>query len=90
MALFRFVIIQTYQYIKKKHNSINHSFTKGSVTLRRRKEDNGINKQHPIGLVLSANSLSVINQHNGKNHPKGINHNDSVISILKNTDNYIS
>lgn len=30
------------------------------------------------------------NQHNSKNHPKGINHNDSVISILENAANYIS
>jgi hypothetical protein len=34
---------------------------KGSVSLRGGKENDRINKQHPIGLVLSANSPSVTN-----------------------------
>jgi hypothetical protein len=55
MALFLFVIIQTYQYIKKKHNSINHLFGKGSLSLRRRKYKT--KKQH--------------NQHNSKIARKG-------------------
>jgi len=34
-------------------------FAKGPVSLRRRKEDNRINKQHPTGSVLGATPPSV-------------------------------